>query len=261
MGRTRAASRRADGCVHPWLLVLALALTCSPSLVEAQTRPGLVFREDWKESAPATPMTQEHVANPDVVLSLHGPGAALIKKSHHDQPADDPYYVWSGDTTAPWAVSLRRRGGSMDLSGQARIRWRTKQSGFHELRIIVQLATGQWLVADQTDGPSSDWREREFVLADLGWRELDVGRITEGRWVERPDLSRVAEVGWTDLRGGGGTPASSRLDWMEVYGRWQTREPTDPRDQAEERGQRSTCCLVCACRVQEEEETPSVPSC
>jgi hypothetical protein len=37
--------------------------------------------------------------------------------------------------------------------------------------------------------------------------------------VERPDLSRVDEIGWTTLMTGGGTPASSRVDWMEVYGR------------------------------------------
>jgi len=30
-------------------------------------------------------------------------------------------------------------------------------------------------------------------------------------------LSRVDEVGFTDLMAGGGTPASSRLDWIEVW--------------------------------------------
>ena len=74
--------------------------------------PSLAFREDWKETPAATPVTQEHVANADLILTVHGPGAALVKKSHHDQPADDPYYIWSGDTTAPWAVSLRHRGGA-----------------------------------------------------------------------------------------------------------------------------------------------------
>jgi peptidoglycan/xylan/chitin deacetylase (PgdA/CDA1 family) len=185
----------------------------------APSAPGLAFREDWNETPAATPVTQQHLSHQDLLLSVHGPGAALVKKSHHDQPADDPFYVWSGDTTAPWAVSLRHRGGSVDLSGQARVRWRAKQSGFHELRLIVQVDDKQWLVADQADGSSNDWRERAFSIADLTWRTLDITRIAEGRLVDKPNLSSVLAIGVTDLRAGGGTPASSRLDWIEVYGR------------------------------------------
>jgi hypothetical protein len=33
--------------------------------------------------------------------------------------------------------------------------------------------------------------------------------------VSKPDLSKVDEVGWTDLMIGGSTPASSRVDWIE----------------------------------------------
>jgi hypothetical protein len=197
---------------------VALAILFAVSFVPAQGRPGLAFREDWKETAAATPVTQEHVVNPDLVLGVHGPGAELVKKSHHDQPADDPYYIWSGDTKAPWAVSLRHRRGAIDLTGQARVRWRAKQSGFHELRLILQIDEKQWLVADQSDGPSVDWRERDFPIADLKWRTLDITRIAEGRAIEKPDLSRVIAIGVTDLRAGGGTPASSRLDWIEIYG-------------------------------------------
>jgi hypothetical protein len=194
------------------------AVLCHAAAV-AQTRPPLVFREDWTETPAATPVTQAHVANPDLILSLHGPGADLVKKSHHDQPADDPYYVWSGDTNAPWALSLRHRRGAIDLTGQARVRWRAKQSGFCELRLIVQLPDGPWAIAEQADGPSSDWRERDFIVADLTWRALDLTRVVEGRPIRKPDLSKVQAIGVTDLRGGGGTPASSRLDWNEVYGR------------------------------------------
>jgi peptidoglycan/xylan/chitin deacetylase (PgdA/CDA1 family) len=181
-------------------------------------RPSLAFREDWKETPAATPATQDHVANPDLVLTLHGPGRDLIKKSHHDQPADDPYYIWSGDTKAPWAISLRHRRGPIDLSGQSRVRWRAKQSGFHELHLIVQIDEKQWVISDQSDGPSADWQEREFSIRDLTWRTLDIHQIVEGRPVEKPNLSRVLAIGVTDLRAGGGTPASSRLDWIEVFG-------------------------------------------
>lgn len=199
----------------PLLVAVPLILTAA----EPPPRPGLFFREDFRETPAATPITQEHVANPDLILSRHGPGEALLKKSHHDRPADDPYYVWSGDVTANWAISLRHRRAFVDLTGQAKIRWRAKQSGFRQLRLIVKLADGRWLVGDQADGDSADWRVREFNVADLRWRVLDIKRVVEGRWEPNPDLSRVDEIGCTDLMPGGGTPASSRLDWIEVDGR------------------------------------------
>jgi len=185
----------------------------------AQERPGLFFREDWKEIPAELPITQNHVANPDLVLGLHGPGKAGIKKSHHDKPADDPYYVWSGQAKGNWAVSLRHKSRFVDLTGQAKIRWRTKQAGFHRMRIILKLADGTWLVSDQSDGPAVDWRLREFNIAGIRWRRLDIDRVVEGKWVTNPDLSRVDEVGWTDLMRGGESNACSRLDWIEVYGK------------------------------------------
>ena len=196
-----------------------VALACLTLSAAAQERPGLFFREDWKETPAATPLTQEHVANPDLLLTRHGPAQAQIKKSHHDTPKDDPYYVWSGDTEGNWAVSLRHKSALVDLTGQARIVWRAKQSGFRRLRIILKTADGAWLVSDQADDDSLDWRVREFILADLRGRTLDVEKVVAGGFAKAVDLSRVAEVGVTDLMRGGGTPASSRLDWIEVYGK------------------------------------------
>src|SRR5437763_810095 len=184
----------------------------------SQDRPGLLFREDWKEIPAATPVTQEHVANADVILSLYGSGRATIRKSHHDTPADDPYYVWSGECAGNWAVTLRHRSASADLTGMAKIRWRTKQAGFRQLRIVLKLADGTWLVSDQSDGPSTDWRVREFNIADIRWRKLDIETIVENAWSDKPDLSHVEEIGFTDLMRGGGTPACSRVDWIEIYG-------------------------------------------
>ena|SRR2546421_9320974 len=65
---------------------------CAATLF-AQDRPGLFFREDWKEIPAATPVTKEHVSAADLILSLYGPGKANIRKAHHDTPADDPYYL------------------------------------------------------------------------------------------------------------------------------------------------------------------------
>jgi hypothetical protein len=73
-------------------------------------------------------------------------------------------------------------------------------------------------VSEAAGGPSSDWRIQEFVLADTRWFRLDIQDILVGAPVPNPDLSRVEEIGFTDLMRGGGSAACSRLDWMEVYG-------------------------------------------
>jgi hypothetical protein len=184
-----------------------------------QDRPPLFFREDFKETEAATPITQEHIANASVILAVYGPGRDGVKKSHHDKPADDPFYVWSGTANGNWMVTLRHRNMLVDLTGQSKIRWRSKQAGLRDLRIALKLASGAWIVGDLSDGPSKDWREREFNLQDAHWFALDPKTIIEKKPVERPDLSRVAEIGFTDLMTGGGSDACSRVDWIEVYGR------------------------------------------
>jgi hypothetical protein len=84
--------------------------------------------------------------------------------------------------------------------------------------VIVQLSDGSWLVSEQSDGPSKDWRIKEFVIADLRWHRLDIDTVIEGQQVPNPDVSKVRAVGFTDLMRGGRSAACSRLDWIEVYG-------------------------------------------
>jgi hypothetical protein len=198
-------------------LSVAVCLLVS-SIQAAAPQSPLVAREDWRETPPAEPMTQAHVAHPDLELMTIGPGAGSLRKSHHDQPADDPYYVWSGNAAGTWAVALRHRRALLDLSRGGAVRWRSRQSGFRQLHPIVQLEDGQWLVADQADGASEEWRVKTFPMAELTWRTLDPATIVEGKSVSRPPLARIAAVGFTDLMRGGGSPASSRLDWIEIYG-------------------------------------------
>ena len=198
-----------------------LGLILFPELSRAQDsgyRPGLFFREDWKEIPAEIPVSQKHVSNSNLILELHGPGKDSIKKSHHDAPADDPYYIWSGLCTGNWAVSLKHKDHLVDLTRYAKVKWRSKQFGFRELHLLIKLTDGTWLVSREGDPASSDWRIREFNLADLHWYSMDMTTITEQEAVTNPDLSRVEEIGFTDLMAGGESAACSRLDWIEVYG-------------------------------------------
>jgi hypothetical protein len=184
-----------------------------------QYRPSLFLREDWKEIPAATPVTQEHVANKDLFMGLYGPGCDSLKKSHHLSPSDDPYYVWSGLCIGNWAVTLKNNKSYVDLSGYAKILWRSKQSGLRELHLLIRLADGSWLVSSQSEGNSNDWRICEFNIMDLNWYTLDIKTVIELKPVSSPDLTRVDEIGFTDLMTGGGSDACSRLDWIEVYGK------------------------------------------
>ena len=184
---------------------------------EVDYRPGLFMREDWKEIPAEIPLHQGHVNHPDLIVGLYGPGKDSLKKSHHDTPVDDPYYIWSGLCLGNWAVTLRHRELNMNLSAASKIKWRSKQSGFRELHIILKLEDGSWLVSHQSDGASGDWRIKEFNISDLSWYGLDIHSITERKMVLNPDLSRVREIGFTDLMPGGMSDACSRLDWIEVY--------------------------------------------
>ncbi len=203
---------------NPLLIVFPIVVLSIFSIsMRDSYRPGLFFREDWKEIPAAIPVTQEHVNNPELLLNLYGNGADSIKKSHHDKPIDDPYYIWSGICIDNWAVTLKHEKFNADLTGYAKIRWRSKQQGFRELRILLKLADGTWLVSDQSDDASKDWRLKEFNIMDIDWYSININTITEVKKVNNPDLSNVEEIGFTDLMRGGLSAACSRLDWIEVY--------------------------------------------
>lgn len=183
-------------------------------------RPGLFFREDFKETPWEIPVSQTHIANPDVIFSTYGPGQDSLKKSNHEKPVDDPYYMWSGLCLDSWAVTFKHKDAYVDLSSYAKIKWRSKQAGFHQLRIVLKLADGKWIISDKFDGPSKDWRVTEFNVSDINWWWFDVETIKETKPVSihELDLSKVDEIGCTDLMRGGRSNACSRLDWIEVYG-------------------------------------------
>ena len=185
----------------------------------------MFLREDFKETPAATPITQDHLSSQNLRLALYGPGKAGMKKSHHDKPADDPYYVWDGTCEGKCGISLRENGNYADLTGLAKIHWRTKQSGFRRLHLILKLADGDWLVSSPLESASTDWLETECAIADMRWHRLNIATLVEGAVVEHPDLSRVDEIGWSTLMTGGGTPASSRVDWIALYARAVPREP------------------------------------
>lgn len=203
-------------------LFISILLSSHPtSILWASVPPDvpLFFREDWREIPAQIPVTQDHVQHSQLLVTRHGPDADAIKKSHHDNIPNDPWYIWSGNCrNGRWALSLRHEHSLVDLS-QGQIRWRTKQSGPHILKVVLELDDGAWLVSDQGFGATPDWHVFTVDLATLKWLELDIQTIQAGAAVKTPNLKRVRSIGWSDLMVGGSSPACTRVDWIEVYGR------------------------------------------
>jgi hypothetical protein len=188
------------------------------------TRPGVFLKEEWKqnEKNDEHPVTQASIANANLELKLYGSSAKEIQLTGRAGDENNPIHVWTGMCTTPCALTLRDKTSFGDLSGLARIRWNLKTSGFHQVRPLVKLADGTFLVGDRADGTVRDWLFTEFNLADVQWLRLDPELVvTKGSIVERPDLSKVDEVGFADLMPGSGHGQGGWVDiaQFEVYGK------------------------------------------
>jgi len=206
----------------------ALAQQTPPATPRAGERTGarapLFFREEWKTVANGGEhgVTQDQVASTNLELRLYGPSSKEVQALGSAQDPSNPPHVWTGLATSPVAVALRDKANYVDLSGLARIRWQTKVSGFHKVRPIVKLADGTWLVGDHTDGSTLDWHDSDFSIAEVRWLKLDIDKVlTKGNFVEHPDLTKVDEIGFTDLMPGSGHGPGGWSDvaWFEVYGK------------------------------------------
>jgi len=196
----------------------------------APTRPPLFFGESWKELATppddhgAWPASQGGVSNQNLQLTLHGTSGKEIQLVAVRGSADVyPVNLWTGTTTSPSGASLRDRNSFVDLTDPfAKIRWTVRTSGFHQVRPIVKLADGNWLVGDRTSGPSADFNVDDISIADVRWMKLDISRmVATGNWIDRPDLSKVDEVGFADLMPGSGHGPGGYVNVarIEVYGK------------------------------------------
>jgi hypothetical protein len=219
------------------------------------------FREDFKydhtqpnvnrPNEPEHAVVQGDILNPDLEVRVYGdkvgtrivlqpenkdtrPGGggeglvyfmSLLCGTNLDRDDQNGKVVLGPSTHANCLITLRHRTNDVDLSGVATIKWRTRVSGFHCLRPVVKLASGQWLVGDKcAQGPQTSWQDQEIQFVDIRWRNLNIDEVVEARdgyWVDFPDLSRVEEIGFTDLmRGAGhGSGGGSRVDWVEVTGK------------------------------------------
>ncbi len=195
----------------------------TPPAAPKVMRPARFFNEEWKQTAQGGehPVTADSIGNPSLELKLYVPaGEILLTGSAADE--HNPVHVWTGMCTSPCAVAFREKVSFADLSGLARIRWNTKMSGFHQVRPIVKLADGTWLIGDHADGTTRDWLISEISYAELRWTRLDIARVvTTGTFLEKVDLSKVDEIGFADLMpsSGHGPGGWADVAQIEVFGK------------------------------------------
>jgi hypothetical protein len=174
----------------------------------------LFFRETWKDT-PAVPATQAVVTNPDLEMTVYG------KAPEVNNEGNVPH-VWTGLCAPACAITLKHKQNIVDLTGRAHMKWLAKTSGFHEIRPIVKLADGTWLVGDFADAYTFDYHETDFHFATVHWLKLDIQTLTtKGTLLDTVDLSKVDEVGFVDLTPGSGHGLGgfSDVGTIEVYGK------------------------------------------
>ncbi|MBV8844459.1 MAG: hypothetical protein JO307_16750 [Bryobacterales bacterium] len=188
-------------------------------------RPPLFFREEWKPtpSGAEAAVTPAGVSNANLELKLYGPSGKDIQLTGNSGDEGNPLHLWTGLCEAsPCGATLRDKNNFVDLTGLARIKWVTKMSGLHTVRPMVKLADGSFLVGDRATGSVVDWHEDEFSLSDVRWIKLDAEKmVTKGNFIDKPDLSKVDEVGFADLMPGSGHGPGGWADVgrIEVYGK------------------------------------------
>ena len=176
---------------------------------------------------------QQNIADPNVIMTFYGKAAKQILTTGAPGSKETPYGVWTGTAEGPFAVTFKLQDRFLDMTGLANIRWFTKTSGFHAIRPVVKLANGNLLVGDLTFESMAKLSLHEFSLMNIRWIKLDPERVVTvppgpvpgnpntGIWVTNPDLSKIDEIGFTDLIPGSGHGQGGyiQLGGIEVYGK------------------------------------------
>ena len=190
----------------------------------------LLFHEAWTRAPMAQPMRQDNLGNQHLTLHIYG-NADEIRKTFH--PDED--YTYTGETVGNWALTVSDKTSFWNLAADGRVRFKTRNSGYRFLHVVIKTADGRYFVSEEGAGESTAWIETDYILSDLHWRNLMMTDTPTNASNRRapdpkrvpivatskatPDLSRIGEVGFSDLMPGGWIPATSRVNAFSLFGR------------------------------------------
>jgi len=108
---------------------------------------------------------------------------------------------------------------------------------FHENKT----ADAKYYASEEGSGETTAWIETDYILSNLHWRDLlmtDTPTNASNRRPPNPkrvpiiptakgtpDLSKVEEAGFSDLMEGGWIPATTRVNFFELWGKAVPRKP------------------------------------
>ena len=191
----------------------------------------LLFRETWA-TVMAQPIGQASLSNQSLALHVYGDATEIRKTTH---AAQDEHYTYTGETTTNWALTVGDPQHHWDLTGDGRFRMQTRNSGLRTTRIVIKTADGRYFVSEEGNPESSAWIVRDYIFRDMTWRLLLMTDTPSNASNQRqpnpkrvpiipmsratPDLTKVEEVGFSDLMEGGWIPSTSRVRSWEVWGK------------------------------------------
>lgn len=186
-------------------------------------RAGLFFEEVWKQlpAGGENPLSQEHVSNANLELKLYGPESAELQVTGIDGNDTNPTHTWSGLCGAGCTFAFRHKDSFADLTGSARMMVQSKTSGFHKIHPFIKLADGTTYIGDMELGQTADFLFEEFRIQQVRWIAFNTETgVTRGNLLDTIDLSRVDEIGFTDLQPGAdhGPGGWSDVAVIRVYG-------------------------------------------
>ena len=168
-------------------------------------RAGLFFEEVWQQipKGGENPLSQAHVANANLELKLYGPKSDQLQVTGFDGNDTNPTHTWSGLCGAGCTFAFKHKTAFADLTGTARIMVQSKTSGFHKIHPFIKLADGTTYIGDYELGQTVDFLFQEFRIQEVRWIAFNTETgVTRGNLVDTIDLSRVDEIGFTDLQPG-----------------------------------------------------------
>ena len=188
----------------------------------------LLFEERWTRAPLTQPMTQENLGNQNLRLHLYGDIGGIRKTMHTTED-----YTYTGETRNNWMITVSDPQNYFDLTLPGKVMLRTRNTGFRKTHVVIKTADGNYYVSEEGSGESRAWMNRDYILSDLHWRNLtmedtlDNARrppapdrdVIVATSVATPDLSRIDEIGFTDLMPGGFIPATTRVNSWAVYGK------------------------------------------
>ena len=188
----------------------------------------LIFEEHWTNAPLTQPMKQENLGNQNLRLHLYGDLAGIRKTQH---PTED--YTYTGEARNNWMITVSDPSNYWDLRLPGKVMLRTRNTGYRQTHIVVRTADGKYFVSEEGSPESMAWMNRDYIVSDLHWRTLTMidtlnserrppapdRAVIVAAGVGTPDLSKVDELGFTDLMPGGFIPSTTRVNSWAVYGK------------------------------------------